>query len=335
MRKVMRVTLLLTLVASTVLVLAGPPGHAAFTPLVVPDDPSADPDPWNASIPFPGGNPPSQPVDLSGWGKGPNALGGCDTIDPVLTQNRNLVAYRCTESADLLSYSLVTIDTNGDGRTDTFRVTWTSRGRIPKPGDAIDPLSETFQGLFFDLWFQAKRQNGRHIAGDTVDCQRYAHWGPYLQGNNEYLSFWVEIAQNETDAGVVWNASHGWSHYDPVGLNNYLIVADPAIGDATRCNAGRQRVVVPFAGTKGTPVRLEAGTIQSVPTYTNAGRSISIDIPFNFSMVDNQKTTYDYVLAQPGDLLENISAQSSALVDTATTPELKNPATGADRKSVV
>jgi hypothetical protein len=343
----MRITKLRTAVAlglmiATVMALGGTPARATISGMTIVDNPLANRLPYTAPL---AGQVPvvptlpvlGQPISAEDTGKSPAQLGGCDTVDPFLTVNSDFVSYRCVAGADIQQ---ATITTNAT----SFTVSWQLRAALPKPGDQFVLNPETLNGLLLDIRFRTPWMDARRIAGSTIDCQRYAHAGPYLAGsknlstgqtvagNNEWMSLWLEIL---SDDGAHWNAQHGWSHFGPASLGDYLTVADPPVADALGC-VGNPSTPTPvaFPGTGGTPVGGvcpaelgpncpdEAKLLSSQPAYSADRKTVSITVPFNFGYVDNQKHVYSVQIMQPGQTMWDIAATTTSLFNCASTPEI-------------
>jgi hypothetical protein len=334
------VAIMTALVGLAVALLAGTPGaHAVGVVASITDNPTSNlPAPYTAPLkdripaipPLPVVGDPLSANDI---GKTPAELGGCDTIDPFLTVNRQLLSYRCNERYDIKSATMSTTATS-------FTVSWTMNKPLPAPG-ALDPVSAA-NWLILDVRFRTPWMNARRIAGDTLDCKRYAHAGPYLMGkknlstgqitpgNNDWMSLWIEML---SDDGAHLRYQHGWSHNDPGSIGNFLTVADPDANAAQGCDAGGNITTVSFPGTAGTPVGFvcpeeltgcanEAKIQSTIPVLSADKKTISITVPFNFGYVDNQLHVYNVPIMQPGQVIWDISATASSLFNCAATPNI-------------
>lgn len=227
------------------------------------------------------------------------AVPGCDTLDPVTTQNALVVGYKCINNAvsgaqgllDLTSFTFT-------AAAGTITLQWTTRGAIPTQ---IDPVAG-ITGYSFQVYFKnANRQNSRQIIGDTLDCTRYAHMGPYLTGNNEYLMIYTGALLEETGFVI----DQGWAHNDPMTNSNWAFLPDNASIPASHCE-GTTRVPHSFAGTN--------------MNTTISGNTITTKLPYTFRWVDNQTNELAYELVRSGDLITSITPISGGNVDGATTP---------------
>ncbi|GAC1414041.1 MAG: hypothetical protein NVSMB57_09600 [Actinomycetota bacterium] len=285
-----------------------------------------------------------QPVDGTQVGKSPKDLPNhCDTIDPYLTTNAQNVSYRCAPQARIQTASVSSNDAKK-----YLTASWTLDGALPHVGELFntaDPNSQA-QGWLFDIRFRTNWMDARRVVGDTNDCLRYAHAGPYLAGdknlstgstvpgNDEWMSLWVQVIADDL---VSYRVQYGWSHFGPSSLGDYLTVARPA-GDATRCN-GSTAESFHFAGTgANTPgaTMTHAGECADAPVgcsysftspkdsevFSLQHRKITIKVPMNFEYVDNQHHYYKVPIIAPGAKMWDISATSTTLINCASTPDV-------------
>lgn len=274
---------------------------------------------------------------------GPQATadGGCDTLDPTLTINRNFVAYKCigftnpatgqTEKgiANLTSGTLETIPTGvsidpDDGGPKAVRnvpgpvihVQWVTQGSAPNPG--AETLIEGVHGFTFTVYYQNPvAQNRRQNIGSTIDCARYAHMGPYLTGNNEYIVLFYELVFND----IQWEENILFAHYDPVGLTNWAFVADQDSDGLTPAyDPYRYRTcsgAVPGPILNGDPGTQAAAHVTPGPPGV-----IDLYVPMNFHWIDNQLVPLTYQLMVPGTPVNSIHWFSASVIDAATTPQI-------------
>lgn len=330
------VVMMVALLGLVVMSLGGTPGaQAAGVVASITDNHTANKAPYTA--PLKGVLPPVSlnpvaPINTADIGKTPVELGGCDTIDPAFTINRDNVSYLCNTRYDIKSATMTTT-------ANSFVVSWTLNRALPAPGE-LDAAS-ALEWLILDIRFRTPWMNQRRIVGDTLDCQRYAHAGPYLMGkknlstgqltpgNNDWMSIWVEML---SDDGAHLRYQHGWSHNDPSSIGNFLTVADPPIAAAQGC-AGGVPAPVSFPGTAGTPVDFvcpselpgcaDAAKIQSsIPSLSADRKTITVTVPFDFGYVDNQLHPYSVKIMQPGQAIWDVSATASALFNCAATPNV-------------
>lgn len=259
-------------------------------------------------------------------GPTPASMGGCDTLNWKLTQNRALVAYECIPEVDITNWmfettsmpvlSGITGGTPAPAGTPVLHVQWTVRGNIPHEGNP-PPITRDLQGVSFWLYFQNfTRQNSRQTTGDLVDCRRYSHSGPFLTGNNEmrYLYWTVRLAA-DAQGNPIYNTIYGMGYFDPVGLVNYGTVArPPRTGVGTRCING-----VATAGTYSDP--------GSQMSYAINGSTLDVYVPMTFHWYLGAPSFLprDYVLAAPGDRISGVNTTSFLRLNVFSTPEIRNP----------
>lgn len=238
---------------------------------------------------------------------------GCDTLDPVTTQNALVVGYKCIiDSVDVDGPGGLDTASNGLLNLTSFEFTagagtitlkWTTQGLMPK---VLDAPNAGVGGYSFQVWFKnPNRQNARQTIGDTLDCTRYAHMGPYLTGNNEYLVIYSGAVLTETGFEI----DQGWGHYDPMTNSIWAFLPDKAGIPSTHCE-GTNRVSTPggFVGTN--------------MVSTISGNTLTTTLPYTFRFVDNQTNELAYQLVAPGDVLTAITPTSGGNIDAATTPPI-------------
>lgn len=285
--------------------IAGPGAYAGSTGLVA-DNVSANKPPYVASPP-------------NAW---PNTE--CDTLDPILTQNRDLVAYKCAPEADIVSWFLETtlapagLPDRDSGLlaagTPVLHAHWEMRAPIPQQGVNV---AQEIQGLHLFMLFQNNnRQNSRQITGDLVDCKRYSHQGPTLTGNDEFL--WLEWFVNNTpdaDGNPLWETGSDVGFFDPVGNILWAFVPDPPItnGLQSRC---------PGANA---PIQTGFNDPGSRVSWTVSGNVLDLYIPQTFHYYLGAPTYLprDWVLAAPGDFINGVFTISFAAVNVYSTPEIR------------
>lgn len=300
--------LLSVAILGVVALIVAPVAYASHPAQV--DNPGANPGPW-------------LPSNANSY---PNT--SCDTIDPVLTIDETRVAYKCIGFPDnpatpaneaemgVANLTQAVFETSSTGFPGTstagipaIHMSWTTSGPVPTPG--ADTLFEGVNGFTFAFNFQNyKKQNSRQIIGNTIDCQRYAHMGPYLTGNGEFITMHYELVFEEG----VWLENMIWGHTDPVGYSVWAFVADPS-GYARGCN-GTTPVPAPTTGPHNDP----GSKVQSVVDQPN--KTVHLYVPQEFHWRDNQQVPLTYDFMDAGDSLTGLSANAYAVVDTATTPAI-------------
>lgn len=239
------------------------------------------------------------------------AVPGCDTLDPVTTQNALVVGYKCinhlSDATNKGILNLTSFEFTATGGTITLK--WTTQGNFPT---AIDPASGVGEGYSVQVWFKnANRQNARQTVGDTLDCTRYAHMGPYLTGNNEYLVIYSGAVLTETGFEV----DQGWGHFDPMTNSIWAFLPD---GTGTKCGGCINGMATHCDGLN----RVQHAWTGTGMTTTISGNTITTTLPYTFRWVDNQSNELKYDLIAPGDIITAIVPTAGGNIDAATTPPL-------------
>lgn len=233
---------------------------------------------------------------------------GCDTLDPWpgLTVNSALVKYQCRPRADIKSFSL---GTTADG---FFEISWTLGATVPStPQEVIETGLDSLTLLM--AFENPNSQNARQIAGDTTDCTRYEHRGPYFTGDGYKLLFLFQLRITTDAQGASLLQSRILpAVFSPANLSwiGPAFAQPPYNGPATRCN-GFTPVVVTNANDPG-----------SRTTISISGNTVSARVPMTYHWYD-QTAGYlqrDWVLASPGDPIRNVTAQSLGTIPLIAPP---------------
>lgn len=198
---------------------------------------------------------------------------------------------------------------------DTIKMTFKTSGPIPSVGaqSTDELLAAGLGGFLFQFAFQVPaKMNKRQIIGDTIDCQRYAHMGPWFTGDKMW---WALQYQLTVEHGLVRQEAFQLVS-DPGGFpfGGFLIQADPAdtVAPATRsCNNGAAPQtpgpLTSFEGTRWSATRPDSNTLVFY-------------VPMKWRWVDNQRNPYTMTFMSENDSVQNIVAIAGGTVNTASTP---------------
>lgn len=281
------------------------------------DDPGADP---------PGGINAPSPVGHRDVGAPNGPSGSCDTLDPIKDQNDLFVWYTCIPEADIQDVNVTT----GGG---FINVDIQTLAVIPtSPVDVATDVPVQLQGVSFYVIFQnPAKQNARQASGFTTDCNRFAHRGPFLDGNSEYLYASVSIALDVDPNNPTQLVPPTWSfgHFDPIG-NIFYSMALAGAGSGAPSNTA-EYCSAPGAGGRRTPsVSPASGFLASMPqpsvVNSGTGSKVTLRIPYHAHWLSGTgvKNQNDYDIASAGDVLNNIAVVSYGDVGNFT-PAIQNP----------
>lgn len=285
----------------------------------------------------PGRNPPAWDTALGGRSvNGPGTISNCDTLNAALSPNKNFFAYNngpetssgapnprgCLYESDIQSFSL---DSNTPGKL-TWKMTMR---RLPRPGTTPSTLAAAGGANFtYYVFFQnARRQNARQIIGDTPDCTRYSHAGPFLTGNNEYFFLYWDVALGAN--GTYEERNMGWGRWDPVGniLYQTRTAADPRSSTALSqfCSGTpAQHNVVTFPGTG--------------VTTSYSGNTLTMSVPQRYCWLNLSNIVNCYQIASPGDQIVGVqtAVHGSVFIGTPDLTGMGGPgSTGAGQNLLV
>lgn len=197
---------------------------------------------------------------------------------------------------------------------DTIKLTWKTSGPIPSVGvqSTDELLAAGLGGFNFQFYFQVpSKMNKRQIIGDTIDCQRYAHMGPWFTGDKLWwgLQYQLTVEHGLVKQEVFEQVT------DPGGFpfGGFLIQSDPpdAVAATRSCNNSAAPAtpgpLTSFEGTRWSVTRPDANTLV-------------VYIPMKWRWVDNQRNPYTVTLMSENDAVQNIVAIAGGTVNTASTP---------------
>lgn len=282
----------------------------------------------------PGANTPQPFLKAVGQDRAPNDPGGpagCDTINPVITTNRNLIAYNnrdfsttnirsCVGEADITGWS-VTSDVAAK------KIVWTitTRSNIPDEGAELGAISNGGTSFGYNLYFQnAAMQNRRQRVGDSLDCTRGTYQGPFLTGNGEYFYMFWSITVDATGQKF-GKPAFGFGHYDSIGNLGYQTrFGSPDVNNPSDLPVSSQKC-------SGTPA---AHTSVQYPgrgmSYSVSGNTLTVRMPMHYCWVNFAAVIncYDVANTAQSQRLTNLFVTSSAEVWLVRTPDLTgiNPA---------
>lgn len=208
---------------------------------------------------------------------------------------------------------------------DTIKMTFKSQGPIPAVcNQTSDPnctqvteelLTAALGGFVFSFAFQVPaKMNKRQIIGDTIDCNRYAHMGPWFAGDRLFWSLQYQIT---IEHGVIRHELFQLLT-DPGGFpfGGFLIQADPpdTLAATRSCTQGPSpqppsQIDTAFEGTRWAMTR---------PSATD----LVVYVPMKFRWVDNQRNPYTMTLMSEGDSVQSVTAIALGTVNTASTPTI-------------